>query len=905
MSFNLEEAITTWRRELQRYPGMEPGDIEELETHLRDAIDDLSRSGMTEEAAFEKVVNEKFDQLQVVSGEYYKSRIKDHTAGNSIARINPFHMLPINLKIAFRSLLRSRADSLLNISGLAIAIASAGLIFQYILFETSYDNYLNDSDRIYRIAHRSFNTNDGSLRAKFASTFYAVAADAKDEIPEVEAATKTLRVEGILRRGVTNFRESRLYFAASDFFEVFDLPLVRGNPADLDGPDVIFLSESLARKYFGDEDAFGKHLEISLTGGPTHQLEVRGIFEDLPENSHMSPEAFLPLVNFVNNVNDNNLFGERRLSDVRWRLVGWYQYVLLKARTSEHDFNSKINALLQKNRGTIDESRGVKNEFFLERLDRIHLSEKLNNELQPKGDQNIILFLKIIFVTILVLGWINYINLTTAKAINRAKEVGIRKVVGSTRSALIIKFITESLMVNLMAVVTALILALVFIPYYHELVGKEVFSYLEGSKWILFLVILLSGIAVSSVYPALVLSSFKPAAILKGKFKNSGRGVVLRKSLVTFQFMVSLVLLAAIYVLYEQLKYMRNYDLGFDMEQTLVLRGPSVNDSTTNQRLKTFANIIGQEVDIVQATASGSVPGGEIVFRTAGRPVKGMAYGDDVFVRRIIAYENFIDFYGFELIAGRPFDATRALDRNAIILNREAVEQFGFEDPESALNKRIAFVLSDTFEIVGVVENFAQQGLQVAYVPIGFQMNDSGPAQFISVKTSIADIPQTLSYLEEKYVEFFPGDPFEYFFLNEHFNAQYQSEEKYGKILGLFTMIAIVIACLGLLGLTSFMVRLRLKEIAIRKVLGASNTQIINVLTREYFQLILIASVFGIPFAFYGTYQWIETFAFKIDLGLWHFIVPVLLIVIITLVTIGRISVRAATSNPVNSLKEE
>ena len=901
MSFDLDSAIKDWRRKLHKYSGLEPGDLEELEVHLRDAIDDQLDEYASLEDAFLEISQKHFAKVGNISKEYQRARTSP--SGSSL---NPFQMLPLNLKIAFRNLFRNQTDSLRNLVGLTLSFLAGILIYQYVIFETSYDQFFEDHDRIHRVSAQSFNLSDGSLRGKYAATFFAVAPAIKRDIPEIEASTRLYTANGILRQGMDYFREDDFYYTESDFFEVFKYPLLRGDPSDLDQPNVIFVSTQVAEKYFGTDDPIGQKFEFN-TGRFGYDLEVRGVYQDLPENSHLKLNGLISMVSFEHGINSNNIYGTRSLEDVGWRLSAVHQYVLLRKGVDATSLQPKLDDFIQRYRGTIDAGRGVKNEFFLEQVSTVHLSEELNWEMGPKGDRNIVFFLQIIFVVILALGWINYVNLSTAKSITRAKEVGVRKVVGSSKNQLIVKFVTESLLVNLISLVLAIMLTLLLMPYYHELVGKEVFNYFFGglSSWLYFLLIVMAGIIGSSLYPALVLSSFRPVAILKGKYKASQSGMLFRKSLVSVQFTITLMMLIGIYVLYEQVRFMRNHDIGVSIDETLVLRAPSRNDSITNSQLRVFKDMLSSESGISEVTISSSVPGNEISFRTGARNLDAVNKRQDLFITRAFTHDDFVKFYDLKVVAGRVFSSTRPADQYAVILNREAVKLFGFDSPEDALNGRIAFVMGDTVEVIGVVENFAQRGLQFAYEPLGLQMSRDGSGGFISVKISTENAVKKLEHLKETYAQFFPEDPFEYFFLDERYNRQYQSEEKHGRILSIFTVIAIVIASLGLLGLTSFMVRLRIKEVAIRKVLGASVNQIFGILTKEYLYLIAAACLVGLPITYYGASQWLDTFAFKIDLSIYLFLLPIVVVVFLTFVTIGNLSLKAATSNPVESLKYE
>lgn len=903
-SFNISDALKDWGRKLDKYKGLEPGDKRELIIHVQDKFDDLVNQGMIEREAFELAISEVDNAGSTLNNEYLKSRIKDQ---NKIFRkINIPGMLIINFKNTVKTILRRKKDFAVNALGLVVAFTSAILIYQYIQFEESHDKGYSNSDRIYRVSANSYNRDDNSLRGKYASTFYAITSEIKSEIPEVEEATRLLRLNGSIKFGEFVFSENDIFYGDAGFFKVFGQRIISGSGNDLDQANTIFLSETMAKKYFGADEAVGKNVQVNLQGGALLNMEVRGVYEDLPPNSHMKIDALLSNKNFEIFIDETNAFGSLRLNDVRWRLGGFFHYVLLRGDAKMTGLQKKLDAFVEKNRGTIDERRGVLNTLTLDHVEQIHLSEAKIGEIKAKGDPNIILFLKVIFIAVLALAWINYVNLTVAKSMVRAKEVGIRKVVGSSRRELIIKFISESLMTNFLSVILTVAFVYLLVPYYEQLLDKEVFSTfsLLSPYWARFILILLVGIILSSVYPSVILAAYTPIDVLKGKIKSSPKGILLKKGLVVFQFSICIVLMAFIYALVNQLYFMQNHDLGFALRNDIVIERPLANDSLTNQKMMSFKNELLNSSDVIAATISNFVPGQEILAKSGTQIVAKSTEQEDVYISRLATDDAFLEFYDLELIAGRTFTGNTGSNHDYVLLNRTAAESFGFENPADALGTQLAFVLSDTVEVIGVVENFAQQGMKMNYLPISIEIADNNQTTYISIATN-QNIERVLENLETEFTTLFPSDPFDFFVLNSTYNKLYDSEERYANILMIFTLIAILISALGIVGLASFAIRTRSKEIAVRKVLGASVQQLFVRLTREYVLLILIASSLGIPLAVYTVDSWLASFAFRIPLSPILFILPVIAIVIIVLLLLGKYVVDAAVAQPVKALRDE
>ncbi|HKZ67829.1 MAG TPA: FtsX-like permease family protein, partial [Chitinophagaceae bacterium] len=524
----------------------------------------------------------------------------------------------------------------------------------------------------------------------------------------------------------------------------------------------------------------------------------------------------------------------------------------------------------------------------------------------PNGDGKTVYLLLAIAFFIVVIAWVNYINLATARAINRAKEVGVRKAIGSQRRQLIFQFLTESTLLNAFAVILALLLMIVAIPAFNKLSGQNLSFSLLGNAdfWLGLTALFVTGVFFSGLYPAFVLSGFKPIEVLKGKMVTTKQGALLRKGLVVFQFAASLFLLIGTVTVYQQIQYMRKQSLGINIDQTLVVTPPIVRtDSTFLKQMTAFKESLSGLSSIRSVAVSTSIPGEAVGWNAGGIKLVGTDESTQKQYRVIGVDYDFIKVYGLKLIAGRIFSKDFGTDASAVIFNRKGIEQLGFNKPEEALGKKIDF-WGQQYTIAGVTENFHQQSLREAYEPLILRLipDVSG---YLSVKTNTTELNQTISQVKSAWNKFFPGNTFEYFFLDDHFNEQYKADQRFGQVFGLFTTLAILVACLGLFGLASFTTLQRTKEIGIRKVLGASVTGIMRLLYQEFALLLLIAFIVATPLAWITISNWLQGYAFRIGIHWAYFMIPFMVIVVIALLTVSFQSVKAALANPVRSLRTE
>ncbi|QHT70439.1 FtsX-like permease family protein [Rhodocytophaga rosea] len=800
-------------------------------------------------------------------------------------------MLRNYLTIAFRNLLRHKTFSLINVLGLTIGMAACLLIMQYVCFELSYDSFHQNKDRIYRIPVEFFLAN-GQRDYIDADSPPILGPTLQQDFPEIADYVRLHWMYGavISYQNVT-YREERIYYAEHSFLNLFSYPLREGNPRTaLTEPNTVVLTEATARKYFGSENPVGKHIQLD----GKRNLQVTGILHDIPKNSHLQFDLLVSLATMAQ-IEKENLKS--------WGWYNFFTYILLKPQVNAKAFEAKLPAFMEKYQGKDMREKNYRSALIMQPLQDIHLNDTISYEVEKIGNRQAIYFLAIIALFIVVIAWVNYINLSTAKATERAREVGIRKVIGSTRKQLIGQFLLESVLMNLIASVSAVFLAYLASPFFHTLLGKDIpFSFWQNIPFVLTMAgMLVTGMFVSAFYPAFVLSSFKPIRVLKGNIITGNQGIWLRKSLVVFQFAASVTLIIGTLVVYQQLQFMRQQDLGLNVDQTLVLRAPQIRDSTFRTGKFTFKTELLRNPSIRSATFSNYVPGEEITD-TGNVRRKGEKDKEGNYSFFWVDYD-YIPAYDMEIVAGRNFSSAFATDKQAVILNKTAVQTIGFSTAQEAINQ-IIIVRNEEKTIVGVVKDYHQRSLRNRHEPIVF-IGDLSRSLYFSLKVSPTNLSQTIDAIQETFETRFPGNPFEYFFLDEYFNRQYQTDQQFGQTFAFFASLAIFIACLGLFGLASFTTTQRTKEIGVRKVLGASVPDILLLLSKDFLRLILIACVIAIPVAWVVMHQWLESYAFRINLQWWLFALPGILIIGIAIVTVSFQSMRAALADPVKSLRNE
>lgn len=815
------------------------------------------------------------------------------------------------LKIAFRNLLKNKVYSLINIFGLAIGMAACFFIFQYIRFELSYDQFHVNGKNIYRVPityARGFSQNANVLNHP------AVGPAMKAEFPEVIAQAritptstfeKNITVSKDDGRGnVIRFNESRIFSADPSFLTMFSFPFLEGDPSTaLIDPGNTVISESIARKYFGKSSALNQTL--AFNGFP---FKVAGVFKDVPENSHIKFDLLIKLG-----------LGEKGFGLTEWGWPEFYNYVQLTPGTDPKKVEAKFPAFVKNHLGAKMKELNFQVTYSLQQLGDIHLSSGYLGEPEVNGSEGTIYFLSVLGIFIMVIAWINYINLSTAKSMERAREVGLRKVVGATRTQLSMQFIFESLIINCIALLMAAVLVIVFTPYFEQFTGKHIGEAFFASGlwkrwyfWGIFFAVFIVGALQVGAYPAFILSSFKPIIVLKGKLLPAKGGISLRKALVAFQFVLSIILIAGTITMYSQFSYMRNQELGYKRDQLFVVKVPPPRDSLYHSKISFFKSEIERNPAIGRMAPSKDIPGSSIYGRNGVRKAN-----EDKTKSTMIGLteidEDFIKVYQMELAAGTNIPADEKTNvfetkQAKVLINEALVKKLGYAGNESAINQRVIFTswFGDiNCEIVGVVKNFHQQSLKQKYESILFYHTSGAIPNYFSMNVGTKDLSENLAYIEALYKKTFPDAAYESFFLDDHFNKQYQADQQFGNIFGLFTILAIIVACLGLIGLSTYAIKLRTKEIGIRKVLGATTQGIVYLFSKDFILLTGIAAVIAMPIIYLAADEWLSGFAFRISLSWFIFVVPPLLLLGISLLTIGWQSFKAALANPVNSLRNE
>jgi putative ABC transport system permease protein len=804
------------------------------------------------------------------------------------------------LQTFLRNFARHKAHSFMNILSLVVGMGVCLVICQYIYFELSYDRFHDNYKNTYRVIIEEVNTD---LKKTSPSIGYSFGVSAKEEIPEVKQFMRQQR----FNRGaiVTNpvnqliFHEevNDLLFVDHSFFQIFNYPLKKGKQKSLfnDKYNVV-ITEKTARKYFGDEDPVGKTLKIN--GPPSSgDYTVTGVLEDLPVNSHMQFDFLVPIENYIE-LGWGGAVKERG---------GWKGFSVATYLTV--DESADLDVVRKKLNGSIagHDDKGIVKTVILQPIADIYMKSNIYSDagfINSTGNMQNIRIFSIISLFILFIAWANYINLSTARSMLRAKEVGIRKSIGAFKKQLISQFIFESILINLISAILAIGLAFLLLPFLKDIIGKEIeMSLLQNPTfWFWFTGIIFFGSLLSGLYPAFVLSSFKPISML-GAGKITGIGNVnLRKSLIVFQFLASLLLIAGTYLVYKQTSFMKDQELSMELEKIVILKTQqtAVDSAVVQSNFSSFSNAV-RDLHVVSAiTSSTVVPGqfGVNPYRRFEQSENNIPY-----TRSIFAGIGFSETYGLKFIAGSPFTDDMQVEE-VVIINASAVHAFGFDSPENAIQQKLV-IGNEQRTIVGVVENFNWHSLKEPHVPYVIGLTEVRQNPYLSIKVSTSDITRSLAQVESAFRSFYPDQPFEYFFADDTFNRQYQSEVQFGKIFFSFAALAIFIACTGLFALVSFSATLRVKEIGIRKVLGADVRHLVLLLSREYIIPISLATLVAIPLIWYWGRSWLSNYATRIQIDVDLFVIPVLILIVIAALTVSQKTFTTARANPVDSLKKE
>ncbi len=816
-------------------------------------------------------------------------------------------MLKNYLKVAFRSLIKQRVYSTINIAGLAIGIASALLIALYVQYEFSFDKFIENSENIYKV----------SLERKYPNhaTFYATIPHSYSEamghdIPEVKQVTRLSAVNNNVvvtyKDGLGEqklFEEDFVVTADSNFFTFFHLPFVKGDPSSvLHNPNDIVITETTAKKYFGNEEPVGKTLDFFGLS-----FKVSGVCKDLPTNSHMR-------FNVIGNMSAIPFFKQPNY-------IGFsaYVYVALNPGTDYKIVESKIpklvdtyaSAQIEHNLGKSWEDykkEGNGYRYFLQPLTSIHLDPtNLETKMEPGGSISFMYFLISVAVLLVVIACINFMNLATARSAERAREVGVRKTMGSLKGQLVGQFLSESMLISLIAMALAIVIIQLVLPAFTQLTERPLVLIFEPfSAFGLLALALFIGFLAGS-YPAFVLSSFNPVVVMKGTFTSSGKGSWLRNSLVIFQFTISIILIVGTLVVQQQMNYIQNKSLGFDKEQMLVVERAFALGNA--QKAQTFVEEVRRLPEVSAASGSQALPGRETDFFGAFFQPEGSS--EILSTKAMVVADDLIETLGIQLVDGKLF-AEGVNDSLNVLLNESAVKAMGLENP---IGRKLANVQAQpdgsnrtvTFTVIGIVKDFHFQSLRDMITPLVLQNTETAGRNIGVVMARIkpGQYKSAIERIEEKWKAIAPEQPFRYLFLDENFNAQYKGEQQAGQMFAIFASLAILVACVGLFGLSAYTAQLRTKEIGIRKVLGASVNSIVMLLAKDFTKMVVMAFVIAAPMSWYVMTQWLERFAYRVNLSPVTFVAAGVITLAIAWFTVSFQTIKAAIINPVNSLKSE
>ncbi|MEK6482325.1 ABC transporter permease [Catalinimonas sp. 4WD22] len=831
---------------------------------------------------------------------------------------------------AWRNILKNRTFTIINVLGLAFGMAACMLVLQYVGFELTYDSFHTKKDRIYRVGINVFRENTWTKWLVTGPGYIQI----KQDFPEVENMVRLVDIWEVLLTHESEKGEpvhqnvKGVFYADSTLFEVFDFKLSQGNPDKvLREQNRMLISESTATKWFGDQDPVGKTLILNRV----ESFVIEGVFEDVPKNSHihfdyllsfssLKPRFYLPLDNEMLPLDNDMLFDDT------------YTYLLLHNGVEPHDFIKKLNSKLKSYFAYLGRSFGEwSGNFFLQPLREIQTTTDLKKDVAPRQNPGKLYALALVGILILFMAWINYINLATVRSIERSKEVGIRKATGATRIQLIVQFMTEAIMLNIVSFLLAIIITTLSQSYYSQITGWTDASQLWylPSFWITLIISFLLGSLLSGLYPAFIITAYRPVKALKGGYKSSTGGRNIRNILTIVQFAASVTLIIGTLIIYSQISFLQHQELGFEQEQTFVIRVP-IHNTASEGSYDVFKQRVQNIKGVHQVTSSSNIPGKKNP-KGEGSRIRVHKKDDLIELHEFDTFGgvdyNFLEFYNIKLKAGRDFQSNNLADRTAFIVSEKVVSRLGFGSLEEAIGEPLILnsgyrYKNSTIEeskgwIIGVIEEVdlvapnlrkheaGSSGDLGLILTLKDYLSPSFVPQFFCLKVDMSNWKQTEAQIKAAFQEVYHDELYEYFFQDEYYNRQYQADIQFLSIFVFFALQAIFIACLGLFGLAAFQVQKRSKEIGIRKALGATIADIWLLLAKDLLKALLIASVIGIPLINYFMKSWLEEFVYKIPLSWWMFVMPVLLLILIALLTVSQHLRKAARLNPVKLLRYE
>lgn len=878
--------VARWRQQMVQRGSLEQASLDELESHLWDTIEQLVEEGLSEREAFlqacmrlghEDALIEEYDKVSYWSDE--KRSWWDHAFWMPAMFAN-------YLKIALRTLRKYKGYTFINVTGLAVGMAACLVILFYVQDELSYDTYHEHAEQVYRVTQEQFD-NEGTSSLHEIMLDPPIAPLLKADFPEVTHAARLTPVGPLLSYEDKHIDSGHCYWADPEVFDIFSIPFLQGNPQSaLVEPFTLALSTSKATALFGDEDPLGKTVIVN----GDEAFTVTGLFEDLPSNTHLPIDVLGSMATL-----------ERWFGELRWDSPNYVTYVRLAEDVNAKQLAQKFPAFFESHRGA---EAARLNKLYLQPLTDIHLHSHLVGEIVPNGDIRYVYLLSAVALFILFIACINFMNLSTARSVRRAKEVGLRKVVGARRGELIQQFLGESTVLTFLSLVLSVVLVGVALPFFNDFTGKALSFQVEDLVFYLALFLgvgLTVGIAAGS-YPAFYLSAFRPMAVLKsGDGQEKGRSAF-RASLVVVQFVIAIVLLMGTVVVYQQLAFINQQKLGFDKEHTLIL--PTVWD--IKEDFDPFREQLLRHPDVINVAQSNPVPSRRLPFSyessTAQENTNQLTTAS---LYAVFADDSFFPTYQIAFAAGRNFSDELASDTDTgFILNETAAEKLGWVSASEAIDKPLT-VGGWRGSVIGVVEDFHFESLHQEIAPMVFYMDPRNYRQ-VSIKIPAeADLPGLIDFLEERWQQYEPNSPLYYSFLDQHFDKVYEAEQKLGQMFGMFAFLAILITCLGLFGMTAFTVERRTKEIGIRKALGASVSGVVALLSRDALKLVGLAFLIAMPVAVFAMQRWLENFAYHATLSWWMLALVGVAALLLALGTVSFQSIRAARVNPVKSLRHE
>ncbi len=794
------------------------------------------------------------------------------------------------LRVAIRNIQRRKSYFLLNLLGLSIGFAAFITLYLFTAYEQSYDQFGN-ADRIFRLTNMRVNQDGSVLESVYAP--FAAGPDIISTFPEVEQQVRMVKATSLIRYNDRWTKTEKAVYATPDFFRLFSIPLIKGNDSmAITSINTLAMSESFAKKVFGEEDPIGKLIDYK----GRLMYEVTAVFKDLPGNSHMHFDIILSFKNF-------EAITRKDVLEEPWRWDIPVTYLKLRSVAQPDALQKKLSLLTEEKTGAYLRQVGQQLSLGLQPITSIHLTSRLEGEWEENGDGKLILYLSGIAFAVLLLAWINYISLSSAKAVDRVREVCIRKVLGSTRRQLILQLVGESLMLHSIAVGFAVLLIVASKTYWSEYsINPEVLVTLEVSQWLILVVILISGSLIAGLYPAIILSHIDPTVALKSAALSSSTGSSVRKVLVISQFSTSLVLIIWITVVAIQVRFIREQPLGYEADARVVIQDSEVYDSLYNRNVEIFKRELARIAGVKGVSYCDRLPGDRgLAYSSNVRTVHANAE-TAITLEFIVVDENVDVVYGLKALAG-PGLKENSEKRKEIILNRSAARAVGFQNPEDAINERILF-FNDTAKIVRVVEDFHFYSPRETIKPMAFLfIPDRGFYFTMNVEQSKTE--EVISAAEKLFQNIFPGQPFSASLLTDHVDAQHKAELTFEKALFFFSALSVWITCLGLIGMAAYTTRSRKREIGIRKTLGSTSAEVVLLLWKDHFKVVMVSALIAIPVAWYVTNHWLLDFASRIELTLMFFIVPVLALLLVTLLAVSFQTLKAALTNPVESIRHE